>query len=300
MQGKHTRKNWKTALTLTVTGFVFTACSEVSLAVANFPTHFSDVEIKRDIAFGDKPTDKLDIYVPARQGVQAKALPVIVFFYGGRWSYGARGDYAFVGTTLAKQGYLTVIPDYSKYPQVKFPTFVEDGAHAVQWVAENIENYGGNANDIFVAGHSAGAHIGALLAADEHYMKEAGGSAKVIKGFAGLAGPYDFEPEEPDLQDMFGPPENYPQMQVTTFIDGNEAPMFLQYGGQDDTVHIRNLNLLRDKINAEGGQVETRIYPELDHVGIVGAFSWVLKSKSSVVADMIAFFNEIREGNANE
>ena len=122
----------------------------------------------------------------------------------------------------------------------------------------------------------------------------------MIKGFAGLAGPYDFEPDEPDLQDMFGPPESYPQMQVTTFIDGDEAPMFLQYGGQDETVHIRNLNLLRDKINAKGGRVETKIYPELDHIGIVGAFSWVLKSKSTVVEDMAMFFRKTTEGENHE
>ena len=149
-----------------------------------------------------------------------KQLDVVVFFYGGRWTYGAKEDYRFVAATFVKEGFVVVIPDYRKYPQVRFPVFVEDGAKALAWVSDHIVEWHGNPARIHVVGHSAGAHIGTLLTADARYLAEEGKDRSLtIHDFAGLAGPYAFTPDEPDLEDMFGPPQNYPIMQVTTFID---------------------------------------------------------------------------------
>jgi acetyl esterase/lipase len=261
------------------------ACARAGFAVANLPAHFSDIEIKRNVPFDPAEKLALDIYRPKHA---SGPLPVIVFFYGGRWTYGERGEYTFAGATLAKLGYVVVIPDYRKYPAVKFPAFVEDGAASVSWVRANIASYGGIPDQIFLAGHSAGAHIGALLASDRHYLKADYGA---IKGFAGLAGPYAFTPDEADLQDMFGPPARYPQMQATSFIDGHEPPMLLLYGDADTSVKKINIDRLEARIHEKGGCVKTIIYPGIDHKWIVGALSWVGRSKAPVIADMAGFFS---------
>src|SRR5262249_25592652 len=157
--------------------------------------------------------------------------------------------YRFAGDAFARHGYIAVIPDYRKYPRVRFPAFVEDSAKALAWVYSHIADYGGDRDRIFVAGHSAGAHICAPLTADPHYLAHEGQDrSTVIRGFAGLAGPYAFTPSEPDLEDMFGPPERYPAMQVTTFIDGTQPPMLLLYGGSDTTVRRYNLDRLEARI----------------------------------------------------
>ena len=195
-----------------------------------------------------------------------------------------------MGAALAQQGFVTVIPDFRKYPEVRFPVFVEDGARALAWVADHIAEYGGRPDRIHLAGHSSGAHMAALLTVDQHYLATEGKEARlVIKSLAGLAGPYAFTPEDKDLVDMFGPPPRYPQMQATTFVEGNEPPILLLYGQKDGTVKPYNHERLAERIQDKGGRVEVITYPTLGHIGIIGTFSG-LGPRSSVVQDMSAFF----------
>ncbi len=271
---------------------VVTGCTQVGLGVANLPSKFSDVTIKKDIAYGDEDWQKLDLYIPIDAADQKK--PIIVFFYGGRWTDGSKNLYPFVGDLYAKNGYIVAIADYSKYPNVKFPSFVEDGAKATAWVYKNADQYGGDANNLFIMGHSSGAHIGALVTADETYLKAEGLNNQIITAFAGLAGPYDFIPQADDLKDMFGPPSQYPQMTVTTFIEGNEPPKLLIWGDEDQAVWRRNIDLLSEKINEKNGRVETKIYEGVDHVGTIASLTWFLRSKAPVFKDTIEFFNQYK------
>ena len=265
------------------------ACASVGTSSANVPALFFEGKTHKDIPFDPATLQTLDIYTP--ETANTAPLPVIIFFYGGRWTSGKKEDYRFAATALTAKGFLQVVPDYRKYPDVRFPTFVEDGALAVEWVHENIGDYNGRADQLFLAGHSAGAHIASLLVSDDRYLNS--DTLAAIKGFAGLAGPYSFTPESDDLKDMFGPPEVYPQMQVPTFIDGSETPMLLLHGEDDESVALFNLERLRDKIEEQGGHVETKLYPGLNHVEIVGAFSWFWRSKAPVIEDISAFFKAL-------
>ena len=271
----------------TLCALFVSACSSASFFVANIPVHFSEAEVSSDISYGDKETHKLDIYTP--KNLEGKA-PVLVFFYGGRWTFGNKEQYAFAALPFLEKGYIVVIPDYSKYPDVKFPEFVKDAALAVAWVHDYIGEYKGDPKRLYLSGHSSGAHLAALVTTDQKYLKEHGKSRSIVTGFSGLAGPYDFIPEDKDLQDMFGPPANYPNMQATSFIDGLQPPMQLLHGADDKDVIQRNLNRLRDKITQEGGVVETKIYPGIDHKEIVGALTWVWHDKAPVADDMLDFF----------
>lgn len=267
---------------------VLSACNQLGLAIVNLPSGFDANKEIHDVAFGSH-SQTLNIHLP--EGTKANdAKPVLIFFYGGRWTDGSKEQYRFVGSRFAKHGYITVIPDYRKYPDVKFPEFVKDNADAVAWVQDNIAQYGGDPENIYLMGHSAGAMNAALLAADERYLKNAGANISSIRAFAGLAGPYDFEPDAEDLKDMFGPPNNYPNMQVTTFIDGNEPPMFLLWGEDDTTVYLSNLEKLQKGIQDKNGEVQSKIYPDLDHVGIIKVLTWVYKNTASVENDILDFF----------
>jgi len=93
----------------------------------------------------------------------------------------------------------------------KFPTFVEDGAKAVALDVPTHCRSGQSRIGSFVAGHSAGAHIGALVTADKHYLQAEGETPSIIKAFAWfILVPIRFCPSEEDYIAMFGPPENYP------------------------------------------------------------------------------------------
>lgn len=282
----------KTRFRIFLTAFsalLLSACSSASFFVANMPVAFSNATRHANIAYGPKKWQRLDIYTPKK--IESSA-PVLVFFYGGRWTFGNKEQYAFAALPFVEKGYIVAIPDYSKYPDVKFPAFVEDAALATAWIYDHIEKYRGDKRRLYLSGHSSGAHIAALVAVDPRYLKKEGKDRAIVTAFSGLAGPYDFIPEDDDLKDIFGPPENYPQMQVPTFIDGQQPPMQLLHGADDKDVIQRNLNRLRDKIEEKGGIVETKIYPGIDHKEIVGALSWVWQNKAPVRDDMIEFFEK--------
>lgn len=264
------------------------SCTNAAFLLANLPTHFTTTTVLKDQVYGPDHSHKLDLYLPSTS--KEKPLDVIVFLYGGRWTYGTKEQYRFVGATLAERGFLVVIPDYRKYPQVRFPRFVEDSAKALAWVSDHIAEFQGNPSRVHLAGHSAGAHIGALLATDPRYLAAEGKDrSHTIADFTGLAGPYAFTPDEPDLEDMFGPPSNYPNMQVTTFIDGTQPPMLLLYGNRDTAVKLANLEKLQQRITERGGCVRSRIYQGADHADLIAALSWWNPKHISVIEDMIAF-----------
>lgn len=277
---------------LLIVPILLSACTQASLAVVNLPARFDDSEVVSDIAYGTDVTQKLDIYIPVHTA--GKAMDVIVFLYGGRWSSGRKEDYSFVGVALADQGFITVIPDYRKYPTVRFPVFVDDSAKALVWAYDHISAYDGRPGHIFVVGHSAGAHIGALLATDAHYLAVEGKkTTDVIHGFLGLAGPYSFTPDEPDLEDMFGPPENYSAMRATSFVDGHQPPMLLLWGQDDSVVKRINLDKLEQSVHEKGGEVRSILYPDTGHIDILGDLTWLGNSTAPVRRDIVSYINEI-------
>ena len=140
----------------------------------------------------------------------AESRPLVVFWHGGGWNSGDKAEYRFVGAALAESGYAAVLPNYRHYPQVLMPGFMEDAAHAALWAAEHACALGADPNRVYLMGHSAGAHLAALLTLDTRYFAATGRPAPRIAGVIGLSGPYDFLPLlEPDVREMFGPPEQY-------------------------------------------------------------------------------------------
>lgn len=126
-----------------------------------------------------------------------KNCPVVVLVHGGSWMHGDNrcyGLYSSVGSFLASQGILAVLPNYRVSPKVKHPTHVEDLARAVTWVYQNIEKQGGCRDQIFLLGHSAGGHLVSLLTTDEKYLKAEGLSTNVIRGVVSVSGVYHIPP----------------------------------------------------------------------------------------------------------
>jgi acetyl esterase/lipase len=209
----------------------------------------------------------LDVYVPDRVDGQA---PVVVFFYGGSWDSGTKSEYRFVGGALAARGFVTIIPDYRLYPEVRFPAFLDDCAAAFAWACAHAGDYGGGER-MFLMGHSAGAYNAAMLALDPSYLARAGAS-RPLAGTVGIAGPYDFLPVGTDeLRAIFGQPPTPPVTQPINHVSGHNAPMLLLAGSSDTTVLPRNTRRLAAKIRAAGGPVQSRIYPGIDHREIIGA-----------------------------
>lgn len=267
------------------------ACSPVNLLNAMVPNH--GFTVQRDIAYGDLERQKLDIYVPTQR--TGESSPVVVFFYGGGWEGGDKKDYKFVGEALSSHGITVVIPDYRVYPEVIFPDFVDDAAAAVAWTWSNIERYAGDKQQLFIAGHSAGAHIASLLVLDPDYLKKYALTPDYVNGMIGLAGPYDFLPLKSDtLKTIFGPQEKRWQSQPINFVGGNNPPMLLMVGSRDLTVWPRNSYRLADKISEQGGEVELLKFPDYGHVAMVAKLAKPLRGDGAILQPILDFIDQHR------
>ena len=231
-----------------------------------------------DIAYGALPRQKLDVYWPLTPAVPDR--PVLVFFYGGSWNSGDRGDYRFIGQSFASAGYVTVVADYRLSPAVKFPAFIEDGAAAVAGVARNIPDASGH---IVVAGHSAGAYNAAMLAFDHRWLDAAGVGRQVLAGFVGAAGPYDFTPTGEFVQILD------PVVMPITGADGHEPPSLLLVAEGDETVLPGNSERLAARLQSLGDRVEIRRYQGPSHAKLVAALGTALPDIAPARADVLAF-----------
>jgi len=269
---------------------VLSACSPAAILNATVPD--GGVIVTRGVAYGGGPRRLLDVYRPA---AGATPGPMVVFLYGGSWRTGSRESYAFVGRPLAARGAVVVIPDYRLYPEVAFPTFLDDNAAAVWWAAAHAAELGADPHRVFIVGHSAGAYNAAMLAVDGQYLARAGLDRSAIAGVAGLAGPYDFLPiTDPDVVPVFAPVQDGPASQTVNHVDGHNPPLLLLAGDADTTVNPRNTPSLAAKVAAAGGPVQSRIYPGLGHIGIVTAFAPLFRGRAPVLDDVWRFITEQR------
>lgn len=251
--------------------------------------------VERAIAYGEGPRRKLDLYVP--EAPSSERRPVVVFFYGGSWHSGAREDYRFVGEALTSRGWLAVVPDYRLAPEVRYPSFVEDGALAVAWTRRAISAYGGDPDRIVVMGHSAGAHIAAMLAYDRDFLGAAG-SPPQPAAFVGLAGPYDFLPaRDPAIQAIFD--VEAPERSQPLAVAGPDAPpSLLLHGASDVTVSPGNTERLSAKLESLDAPVTHIFYPRIGHIGIVVALASPFRWLAPVLDDVDAFLDRPPRGTA--
>ena len=210
-----------------------------------------------------------DVFRPPGGGGDA---PVVVFVYGGSWQNGERGDYRFVGRALAGQGFVVVIPDYRKAPAHPFPAFMHDVAAATAWARANARAFGGDPGQLFLMGHSAGAQIAALLGTDARFLRARGMQPRDLAGVVGLAGPYDYTPDTPALQQALGPARGWRDTQPLRFVDGDEPPFLLLHGDRDRTVDPGHADRMAAALRARGVPVQAQRMTGVGHVGLVNGF----------------------------
>jgi acetyl esterase/lipase len=270
------------------------ACTALSFRLANLPTYLSRAQRTAGIAFGADARQRLDVYQPPPS--TAPARPVIVFWYGGGWNSGSRADYRFVGVALAQLGYLTVLPDYRLYPQARFPQFLDDAAQAVAWVQRHAAEFGGDAQRIVLMGHSAGAHMAAMLALNRGYLQQAGAAADRIVGLIGLSGPYDLTPNTAILNEVFHAPFTPQDWQVLPYVSARAPPALLPHGRRDMLVKATATEKLAAALRSQGVRVESRIYEARGHADTLAALSLPARSRAPVLQDIAIFLASLEAG----
>ena len=246
------------ALAATGLACLLTGCQSLGFGIANFGVSAPATSVVYDPRHGLS----LDVYRPV--GTTTGRVPVVVFLYGGSWKRGSRAQYGFVGHRLAQQGVLSIVADYRTFPRTTFPGFVEDAAAAVAWTQRHAADHGGDPQRLFVAGHSAGAQIAALIGTDARYLAPHGMRPGDLAGVIGMSGPYDFEIY--GYEDVFGPEALWPRAQAVNFVDGDEPPFLLVHGTADPVVEAKDSRELAEKLNGAGVETTLVWLPEAGHL----------------------------------
>ncbi len=144
------------------------------------------VTVKQDVFYTEHrdPLRSLDIYAPK----DCNSCPVIVFIHGGAWKTGDKSNHRIKGLFFAERGFVFVSINYRTFPDTPFPLFVEDASDALAWIYRNIDRYGGDGSRIVLMGHSAGAHIAALVSYEREFLLKRGLPRKILKGLILLDG----------------------------------------------------------------------------------------------------------------
>ncbi len=247
-----------------------------------------DLIVTHDIAYlPDGKRHRLDVYAPRAPHADR---PVIIYFYGGAWIAGAKADYAWIGASLARQGYVAVIADYRVYPEGTWPGFLQDCASAVRWTHDNAATYGGSPESLFLMGHSAGAYNATMLTVDHRWLAGVGMDPKRdLKGTISMSGLFEFVPDRHKLKVMFGPKHQWPDTQPLAHADGKSPPMLFLIGDKDEDVEASESEHIAAKLLSGGGKAFIRHYPLLDHGGTEAGLAPQDGKPSQLMNDINAF-----------
>jgi len=266
-------------LVLSVTG-----CASVKKTTAINLLVPSDGYTKQQISYGSDRQQAFDLYIP-RTGTPK--IPV-VYVYGSAWKAKFnKNDFAFVAQALTSLGHPVIVPEHRRYPEVKFPVFVEDIADAISYAERNNIGLSKPFNEYILMGHSSGAHTVALLATDTRYLSSRQVKAR-LKGLIAMSGPYDLPMSDAEVAPIFNT-TTAQRAKPTLNVRPNMPPTLLLHGLADPRVPSYHTTRFRDALLAKGNDVTTRLYPGVDHEKLLGGIASPLRFMSNSFVDVRAF-----------
>jgi arylformamidase len=227
-----------------------------------------------DVAYGDQPGERLDIFHAAASDGRA---PIVVFIHGGYWRNKDKSDYRYLAPAFVEAGVSFVPLNYTLAPHASMDEIVRQNRAALAWLSANIADHGGDPDRIHITGHSAGGHLVAMLMATD-WMAVAG-RPDVIAGASAISGLFDLEP----IQKCY--------LNETLDLDGEEAernspvhltptqdiPLILSLGGEETIEYHRQQDVFEaawSEVLSDVSTVEMlglTHYDVIDHLGHPGS-----------------------------
>ena len=208
-----------------ITAFLFINCSSKKL---------TDISYLKNEEKSTSETSKMNVFVPRKSNPDQ--VPVLVFIHGGNWNSGSKGTYDLLGRNFASKGIITVIPDYTLSPNANYDVMTEQIAEVIKWVKNNIVKFNGDPNQIFITGHSAGGHLGALAVMNSKYgIDPKSISGIILNDAAGLDMKNYLEGNPPTSKDNYlatwtSDPEIWKAASPIYFLDKNTPPFLIYVG----------------------------------------------------------------------
>ncbi|XP_047059890.1 probable isoprenylcysteine alpha-carbonyl methylesterase ICMEL2 [Lolium rigidum] len=248
--------------------------------------YFYSSQVRRSIVYGEQPRNRLDLYIPEDS---SRPCPVMAFVTGGAWIIGYKAWGALLGRRLAERGIIVACIDYRNFPQGTITDMVSDASEGISFVCNNIASYGGDPNQVYLMGQSAGAHI-AACALMKQAVKESSGqpvswSVTQIKAYFGLSGGYNLH----NLVDHFHQRGLYRSI-FLSIMNGEESlssyspeiiakesspqtvallpPIFLMHGAADYSIPSSSSQTFVDVLHQAGAQAKLLLYEGKTHTDI--------------------------------
>ncbi|MBE56708.1 MAG: hypothetical protein CL479_09110 [Acidobacteria bacterium] len=233
----------------------------------------ADIKAHRDIDYidgADYPDarDRLDVFMPS----DASGAPTVVFFHGGGLVNGDKAQGEFLAKALVPRGIGVVSANYRLSPTVKHPAHLQDAAAAFAWTVAHIADFGGNPEKVYLAGHSAGAYMAALLALDDSYIREVGLAKSSIHGSIPISPFLYVEEVAPDRpKTVWGTDvAAWRQASASSYIGGGKPPLLFVYAdGDADWRREQIIRVARELESAGQSSVQTVEIADRTHASVV-------------------------------
>jgi acetyl esterase/lipase len=253
-----------------------------TLSVAFGQNKTNKILVQFDIPFvqGGGKAHQLDVYKPGK----AKNCPILLFIHGGD-----RGDksHETLGNTFAKNGIVTVVSNYRLVPEFSYPSQVEDVIQAIAWAKVNARKIGGNAQKIFIAGHSSGAVLIAQAALMPELLKKSGLNSTDIAGVIPISGLYDLGGKDQWVLDWFGKDEKQRKAASPQNLTQNKtAPFLVLVADKDFEEAIQSSEAFSKSLNINGNKSTLVKIAKRDHGSIIREIS---KGEDETFKNIIGF-----------
>ena len=192
-----------------------------------------------------KKSPSLNIFVPKKKST--KPYPVLLFVHGGNWDGGDKNLYSLIGRRFAKKGILFIAVGYTLSPDADYDKMTSQIAEAINWTLTNISSYGGNPDQLFLTGHSAGGHLVALACMKPKYSVAQQRIAGIIlNDAAGLDMHHYLQSHPPTEQNHYlttwtNDPQIWEEASPINYVSA-ENPPFMVYLGTKTYRSIKTSN----------------------------------------------------------
>ncbi len=236
------------------------------------PSYGDRIEIRRDIAFGTEPAQKLDLYLPRGDG----PFPVVICWFGGGFTGGNKGDMARIGAFMAARGIAAVAPGYfltdKEGERPAWPKNLHDAKAAVRFVRAQAGPWHLDPARIAALGHSSGAYLALMVGLTPHLREFEGdgaapGESSAVMAVVDISGVSDrrgtlgettgpllgkgYEPKD-DLRALASP---------VLYVGPNTVPVYILHGDQDPSVDVASARELADALRAAKVPHQLQVVP---------------------------------------
>jgi arylformamidase len=222
-----------------------------------------------DLPYGESSGERLDFFPASRRNA-----PLLVFIHGGWWRSLDKSDFSFIAPAYVRAGFNVALPNYTLAPSASIEEITQQQLRALAWLYRNADQYDFDPRRIVVAGHSAGAHLTAMMMAALWPTFAPDLPHDLVKAGVLMSGLYDLDPVRyADFVnvDLKLTEERIAPLSPAFMPQAHAAPFITAVGGLETDEFKRQNALIGTNWNAT--HQRDIALPDANHLTICDAFA---------------------------